>query len=101
MRGREAAKAEQRRCNGDLLRFREGEYLLLRSRLRDAMPGEDDGPLRRLNQCDGFANCARFCAQHGVRTCGARCACSEFEWRGGLLRVLRDVGQYWAGSARG
>ena len=32
MRGREAAKAEQRRRNGNLLRLREGDHLLLRSR---------------------------------------------------------------------
>src|ERR1700757_399956 len=98
MRSRKTAEAEQGRGDGDLLRFGEGDDLLFRARLRDAMAGQNDGTLCRLNEGDRLADGARLRAKHWM---GPRCrrgSGSKFEGRSGLLCILRDVDEDRAGT---
>ena len=66
----EAAEAEQRAGDGDLLAFGEGEDLGFGAGVRDAVAGEDDGLLCGLDEFDGLLDGGGFGAQHGVRAVG-------------------------------
>ena len=50
------ADAEQRGRNGNLAFFGEGEQLVVSAREDDAVAGEDDGPLGRVDQCGSPAH---------------------------------------------
>src|SRR5258708_9358042 len=101
MRG-DAAEAEQRARDGDLLAFGEGEDLGFGAGVRDAVAGEDDGLLCGLDEGDSLADRGGFGAQHRVRAVGCRDGGLEVERRGGLLRVLRYIHKYgtWAAGLR-
>ncbi len=99
MSGREGSQAEQGAGDGNLLALGEGDDLGFGSRLRDAVAGEDDGPLGRLDEFDGLLDAVGLGAQHGVRTMRRRRGGVEVEGGGGLLGVLGDVDQHRAGAA--
>ncbi len=60
----DAAEAEQRAGDGNLLAFGEGEDLGFGAGVRDAVPGEDDGLLCGLDEFDGLLDGGGFGAQH-------------------------------------
>ena len=95
----EAAEAEQRAGDGDLLALGEGEDLGFGAGVRDAVAGEDDGLLCGLDEFDGLLDRGGFGAQHGVRAVGRGRGGFEVERCGGLLRVLGDVDEHGAGPA--
>src|SRR5436853_3301297 len=93
MRG-DAAEAEERAGDGNLLAFGEGEDLGFGAGVRDAVAGEDDGLLCGLDECNSFANRGGFGAQHRMRSIGSGGSGLEVECGGGLLGVLRYIHKY-------
>src|ERR1700733_325818 len=93
MRG-DAAEAEQRAGDGDLLAFGEGEHLSFGAGVCDPVAGEDDGLLCGFDEFDGLFNRGGFGAQHRVRAVGGGGGGFEVERRGCLLRVLRYIHKY-------
>src|SRR5258705_2104790 len=91
----DAAEAEERAGDGDLLAFGEGENLGFGAGVRDAVAGEDDGLLCGFDELDGLLDGRGFCAQHRVRAVGRGGGGFEVEGGGGLLRVLRYIHKYW------
>ena len=103
VRGGDAAEAEQRGGDGDVLAFGEGEDLGDRAGLDDAVAGEDDGLLRLLDEgyglLDGGGVGRQPGAEHRVGAVGAGLRHVEVEDGGGLLGVLGDVDEDGAGAA--
>ena len=72
----------------------------MRAGLNDAVSGKNDGALGSANQLCGFEDGVCFGAQHGMGAIGPRRGRGEVEVGSSLLRVLGDVDQHWAGTAR-
>src|ERR1700745_2070441 len=98
MRG-DAAEAEERAGDGNLLAFGEGEDLGFGAGVRDAVAGEEDGFLSGFDELDSLLHRGGFGTQHGVRSVGFGGGGFEIERRSGLLRVLRYVDEHGAGAA--
>src|ERR1035441_1920615 len=94
MVGGRGSEAEQGAGDGDLAAFGEGDDLVARARVDDAVAGENNRAFRGSDEADGLAHGVRLGAQHGVRTVLAGRGGVEVEGRRALLGVLRYVDKH-------
>ena len=99
MRGREGAQAQQRRGYGNLQPLGQRANLVHGIGFHNAVASQDDRPLGRQDQLDGFADGILLGREHGVRAVRSRCGGGKIEIRQPLLRVLGDVHQHRPGTS--